>query len=533
MAAPTSFVFFGDSLTDAGAFFAATDAALTTPFPLESEGYARRATNGPVYAELFPDRLDALRVENYAVAGARVSGSTTIADFVAVNAAAAALVDPSAPDEAFAFDLDLAAQVARFQADQAADPVTDALAVFLVGLNDFRDLIPLILAGDPAPLTAEAERIGADYGAALGAVAAEPGIQRVAVVTFPDGGLFPLLSPDVAGPALALEATAFTESFNEQIRLFPDLFGASGLDVQVIDLERLMDEIAADPETYGFPDLFATRYLGSGAEVVPDGAGGFVYVENPAGAGLADERLAFWDQLHPSAELHQIWSAFFAASVEHRVTFLGELSETTTLSGPESDLLLAFAGDDVARGSKGDDTLLGGLGDDLLFGNGFSDLLSGGAGDDTLRGDFGADLLAGAAGDDVLIGGRGRDVLVGGTGADTLRGDIGDDLFLFTDPALLGAAAGGDLINGAADFDTLVLTVAAENRAAAESLAAGATGSELVFEALGLTVRQVERIVVLGSGEGPPDFKALGYGGATGPGRLLAEAEIWGLLDIA
>ena len=124
--------------------------------------------------------------------------------------------------------------------------------------------------------------------------------------------------------------------------------------------------------------------------------------------------------------------------------------------GGGSDTLDGGTGNDQLDGGQGDDALSGGEGDDQLLGGVGNDTLSGGAGDDTLVAGDGNDSLSGGAGVDVLDAGAGNDTLDGGSGNDTLDGDEGDDTLYGGEGAdALYGGFGSDVLSGGAGNDTL------------------------------------------------------------------------------
>jgi Ca2+-binding RTX toxin-like protein len=66
----------------------------------------------------------------------------------------------------------------------------------------------------------------------------------------------------------------------------------------------------------------------------------------------------------------------------------------------------------------------------------------------------GPNAMYGFGGSDILTGGAGADSIVGGAGADTLSGGAGNDTFYLAN----GDFAAGELIDGGADADAIVLT---------------------------------------------------------------------------
>lgn len=147
-----------------------------------------------------------------------------------------------------------------------------------------------------------------------------------------------------------------------------------------------------------------------------------------------------------------------------------------TLSGDDgNDIITGQGGDDVLMGDDGDDSLMGdadesqlalayhgndqlhgGAGNDLLWGGGGNDTLNGGTGNDRLDGEQGDDVLSGGDGDDHLFGGTGNDVLAGDAGGDILAGGEGDDVLSGGGGAdVLDAGSGNDTLDGGSGDDTL------------------------------------------------------------------------------
>jgi Ca2+-binding RTX toxin-like protein len=115
-----------------------------------------------------------------------------------------------------------------------------------------------------------------------------------------------------------------------------------------------------------------------------------------------------------------------------------------TLNGNLFDFTGLFVSDATGLridGLGGADTLIGTIEDDSL---------NGGTENDRLEGALGNDTLAGGSGDDLLDAGAGNDTLRGEAGADTLLGGAGNDI-MFVDGEI------GDVLNGGADQDTMVL----------------------------------------------------------------------------
>ncbi len=177
------------------------------------------------------------------------------------------------------------------------------------------------------------------------------------------------------------------------------------------------------------------------------------------------------------------------------------------------DVVYGGLGNDTLIGDSGNDTLYGGEGNDGFFGGGNDDTIYGEDGNDHIFGDGGNDQIFGGADDDRLNGGSGHDTLDGGTGVNELNGNSGNDTLIHryqTSTTTVDGGTGIDTLEiafeGAAVNDALRADLAAlkdwfdGNLADAGGdvnvLAGQSTGTPLVLAELGLTVSNIEQIVV-------------------------------------
>lgn len=113
------------------------------------------------------------------------------------------------------------------------------------------------------------------------------------------------------------------------------------------------------------------------------------------------------------------WSAGTGLVVDLSASGANATGEgTDTLIGIENLLGSRFA--DLLSGNSDTNVVLAWDGDDIVRGLGGSDLLFGEAGNDTLDGGSDNDRLEGGEGNDILMGGSGDDTLNGGAGRDTV-----------------------------------------------------------------------------------------------------------------
>jgi phospholipase/lecithinase/hemolysin len=483
---------FGDSLSDGGrapngstsGIFGLTSLLATFSgglfAPLPGAPYDTRFSNGLVFPQVTADLLGIAdtQVFNFAFGGAQALGVQTLA----VPAAAEPFLGLLPPEAAALLNqnLNLQGQLDLFSAQAAtAPPSQNSAASVLIGLNDLSGFAATADLSDPAGAAlALAAVVGGVIQANVNAAATllQAGVGTVILHTFPDSSFFPFSS--LVGPELAALGNAATDVINAGLEAGALNFRLQGFDVRIVDFNALTDEIAADAATFGFLETAQPVLAGTG--VTP--------VVNPL-LSTSVTQTAFFDFVHPTADLHGILAAFEAASLTSDTDFRGD-GEDLVFGGFRADLVLAGGGDDRVFGGFGDDVVIAGLGEDVVHGGFGSDLLAGGAGEDRLHGDVGSDVLAGGAGDDVLFGGLGADALIDGLGSDRLFGGAGDDVFLFTEASLLGGEAGRDWFDGGAGRDTLVLQLTAATAAAYTANAAG------TLAALGLSLRSIESIRV-------------------------------------
>jgi outer membrane lipase/esterase len=277
----TRTVFFGDSLTDSGHF---------RPTLIQVVGpngalIGRFTTNpGLVWSEYLADHYgtdatsDNQGGNNYAVGGAWLN----------VETAGALGVQPS-----------VATQVASYLTASGGHADADALYAVWGGAND------LFSITDPATAPAVVGNAVTSEIGIVGALQAA-GAQYVMVATVPDLGLTPAYSgnPMTAGLGTQLSAGYNTALF--------DGLAAQGLQVIPLDAFHLLQEIVADPGTYGFTN--ATSPVCS-----PAGPGGGsslfcspASLVDPAGVN----GYVFADSVHPTTTAHAVVAQYAVSMIE-------------------------------------------------------------------------------------------------------------------------------------------------------------------------------------------------------------------------
>ncbi|SLN57513.1 Leukotoxin [Roseivivax jejudonensis] len=517
-------VLFGDSLTDAGEIFRLTSEVLAIPFPLESAGYAGVLSNGPVYSQTLPDLLG-VDSEVFAVASAQAVGERPLWQVLGLDdpnppfdgALVAPLILPDTTADDLSFDVNLGAQVDRF----LAEPIEgDTAASFLIGLNDVSRLDledpgalfdAITLLNNVVESTRAAAQAVVDSGAA----------DTVILYSFPNAAFLPGAAD--LDPVAVAALDVFVGLHEVALRDLASDLEDDGADAMVVDLNALTAEIDADMAAFGL-EAKGPVLLGTGTDpqiILPADPGDLptlFFPEDPAVAGLDPAQVQFFDFLHPTTAVHDVFAVYSAAAITRETHVLSEFTSIRLFDG-DDHLILARGGSDFITLGGGDDIALGGTGNDTVFGNGDEDLILGGSGRDDVRGGTGDDLLAGGPGRDRLTGGSDDDTMIGGTGDDRVDGRSGDDVFVWA------PGDGDDTIIGGSGNDTLYLAESAETAAALADAESGRSFWEAFFGTwdlgdLGLSVSGIEKVRLFASLEEIP-------GGSDG---ALADADLWGVV---
>jgi phospholipase/lecithinase/hemolysin len=262
----TSFWALGDSLSDPGNLFAATEAATGTgqPPPPYFEG---RFSNGPVWAEAIQGDFAAkgLDTGNYAYGFGQAVTST---------------------DPAKQLIPDLPMQIGLFALDSPDRLGARPVVSLLFGANDlfFDGIGKTNEEGRPI---ADAVAMRAANAVADGALAlAGLGVKDFLVFNLPDLGKTPnyaLFQPD-----LAAEASAATVVFNETLASRIPGLQAAGLHVAGVNLFGLFNELIENPAAFGVANA-----------TIPCLVPGVSY----CGDAAAD-LFAFFDPVHPNRIIH-------------------------------------------------------------------------------------------------------------------------------------------------------------------------------------------------------------------------------------
>jgi phospholipase/lecithinase/hemolysin len=472
--------FFGDSLTDGH-----PPPAGTTPV-------------GSLYSGVLPTELG-VASSNFALAGAKARTDEW--------------------DSAYQASINLTAQVDAFLSSAAA-PVGDegdTAALIWIGGNDYPLFSP---PATPEAAAAFVNGLVASHADAVAGLTAA-GVDRIVLFnqfslsSLPIGGFLP--------PEATQAADAVVGAYNAALQAFAAGQAEAGPGITLVDVNRLLNEIGGDMETFGIRSFATPLY-------VPDPATGQL-VPTGIGAAYGTGAVAFHDLSHPTEATHGIIAAFAEATITSDRVELRGAAKDKIVGTAGHELVFAGAGADIVRGEGGDDVIFAGTGNDIAEGAAGNDLIAAGGGNDELAGGTGTDLLAGNAGADTLKGGAADDVLIGGGGADRTYGDGGNDVIVFVED---GLGNGIDCVDGGAGIDTLRISVTAAFLAASglqeEVNRFAANPCCATFRSLDLNLTSVERVEIL------VDGTLVRAAGAAAPvanpamAGLMRDADLWGLV---
>jgi phospholipase/lecithinase/hemolysin len=273
-AAPFSAIYvFGDSLSDAGNAYIATNGAVPPAPPYALVNGFGVFSNGPLWVQDLASRLGLGPLlpslaggTDFAVGGAQTGA------FGAYQGSPGDLLPASGNPTPFS-------QLGMFKAD-VPHPATNALYTLSIGSNDLETIFARD-AGNPAQAAADAAAALTNIATFIGDLAAE-GAHTFDVLNVPDLGLTPMTR--ALGPPVSAQVSAFTAAFDAALQTtLANLAQSYGLDLHLVDTFALLDQAVADPAAFGLTDV-TDPCLPPGS-VIP----------------CADpDRYLFWDDVHPT-----------------------------------------------------------------------------------------------------------------------------------------------------------------------------------------------------------------------------------------
>ncbi|MEM1373323.1 MAG: SGNH/GDSL hydrolase family protein [Pseudomonadota bacterium] len=466
----TQFVVFGDSLSDDGNLFAAGEGVIPDELADEFAGFEGRVSNGPTFVEYLDEAFGFDESENYAVAAGEVLGTQTIGDLIVENDAQDLVTVPP-DDPRLDFDINIDAQIDRWEADTAGQDISNTTVFYLAGGNDYQNVSGNIITFPINALIAVNNVVDGILQDAEDLL--DMGVEQVVISSLPSAEFLPLIADQ---GLLSDFADFIVDEHNTELRDGVAELQNNGADVLFLDLSIITDAILEDGGMFGF---LAPQQL-------------TLQTGDPAAlAEFTEDQVAFWDPIHPSAATHAVFAQFTEAYFTRQVVELGRAADNQTF-GDEGFMIFGYSDDDALTTGGGDDLIFGGTGDDTLNGGAGDDILAGGSGEDSLIGGAGSDIIADGWGDDVTDAGDGDDIVIDGLGNDVHSGGAGDDVFVFFDEGLIGGDAilspPSNSFDGGTGNDTFIAVVS-------EALAAELQGAQTIQEyldPLGIVATNVE-----------------------------------------
>lgn len=274
-------VVFGDSLSDTGNLFAITQPYVpgVLPFQLPQAPYFDgRFSNGPVAVEWLAQGLGA-GLTNFAVGGATTGlHNNQVPPIPALQATG------------------LRTQVGSFLSGGAVD----AAALYLVwaGPNDFLGMVPGTEQQTFAAAIGNLTQSVLDlYGG---------GARNFLLPLLPDLGMTPRTL--AAGAAAAADASALTDAFNGALsQSYAQLASLPGVHLTLFDTAGTQRTLVANAALLGFDTTDTGCFSG--------------FVGEPGTVCATPDSHMFWDDIHPSARVHQLLGQQLLAAVPEPSTY--------------------------------------------------------------------------------------------------------------------------------------------------------------------------------------------------------------------
>ncbi|HJW31146.1 MAG TPA: SGNH/GDSL hydrolase family protein, partial [Saprospiraceae bacterium] len=306
----TNMYIIGDSLSDQGNMFYATQSLTGFGLPATDHYWMGRFANGYNYIDTLSDRMGITSTNslsggnNFADGGARVDYN--IVELDSSKSFPVNLLGQGGilPENAFPWTLD--AQRTAFANREVDDP--DALFVVFAGANDLNDLITMVaihsqnpMFPDPQP-TAFMGKMLQSINQAIAAYVAS-GARNILVPNVPNLGAIPAVT--VYGPNLSALAAYLTAQYNDALASLLSQWEALGyVNIIPFDTYSFLTQVVNNPAAYGFSNATAPCYTG------------FV---SPAGPGDTacdtPESYVFWDREHPTTAAHAVLADRMRAAI--------------------------------------------------------------------------------------------------------------------------------------------------------------------------------------------------------------------------
>ncbi len=299
----------GDSLSDQGNLFYATQSLTGFGLPAADHYWEGRFANGHNYVDTLSDRIGIASTNslsggnNFADGGARVDYNIVEQDVTKPYPVSLLGQGGILPKNFFPWTLD--AQRTTFVNRGVYDP--DALFVVFAGANDLSDLITMVaihsqnLFPDPQP-TAFMGKMLQSINQTIAAYVAS-GARNIMVPNVPNLGAIPAIT--VYGSNFSALAAYLTAQYNDALASLLSQWEASGyVNIIPFDTYSFLTQVVNNPAAYGFSDATAPCYTGF---VSPAGPGDTV-CDTP-------DSYVFWDREHPTRAAHGVLADRMRAAI--------------------------------------------------------------------------------------------------------------------------------------------------------------------------------------------------------------------------
>jgi phospholipase/lecithinase/hemolysin len=442
----SNLVVFGDSLSDNGNLFALTG----QPQPPYWDG---RFSNGPTYAEQLAALLG-VPLQDLAIGGATASDTS-----------------PGASP-----GINLPEQIAGYLAGLKGQPAPNGTtAVIYIGNNDYINYLESSQPKNLLTAIGVVANVVSNINNAISELSAA-GVQKIALFTLPDLAITPEFQE--LGP----QAATFARELDTLNNTALDALAAANPKVQLVDIFKLSDAVAADPLAFGLTDT-----------TIP-----MIDLLATNTTEFAPNEIGFFDGIHPTYAGHGIQAAFADATLGSDHTQFLDGTQRVIHADPGSNFIFATPLNPRIPGLNDNYTIYGGSGTDLIFagsgnvavhGGSGTELIDAGSGNSKLFAGDGTDLLAtNSLGTNLLVAGSGNDALIANRGGtNKIEGGAGNDLIVLKENASLvdpdgTLDFGTQTIAGGQGDDTLRFVINDQNPSAMGALIAEFQRVETAFD---------------------------------------------------
>ncbi len=300
----------GDSLSDQGNLFYATQFLAGSGVPAADHYWMGRFANGYNYVDVLSERMGITSTNslsggnNFADGGARIDYNIVELDSsepFPVNLLGQGGIFP---ENAFPWTLD--AQRTVFATRGVYDP--DALFVVFAGANDLNDLITMAAMHSQNPMFPDPQpavfmgKILESINQAIASYLAS-GARNILVPNVPNLGLIPAAT--IHGPYFSALAAYLTTQYNNALASMLSQWEASGyVNIIPFDTYSFLIQVVKSPADYGFLNATSPCYTGF---VSPAGPGDTV-CDTP-------DSYVFWDREHPTTAAHAVLADRMRAAI--------------------------------------------------------------------------------------------------------------------------------------------------------------------------------------------------------------------------